>query len=60
MTKENPDSRYFVVLDEQDRCVAKYDTNAVVDVPMDNYSIVELDNQSDLDNYNYDENHGYQ
>jgi len=60
MTKENPNSRWFVVLDSQGRCVGKHDTNAVVNVPVEDYSIIKLDNQPELDNYSYDDEHGYQ
>jgi len=60
MTKINPNSQWFVVLDANDNCVAKYDTNADVDVPIDNYDVVKLDGQGELDNYDYDSKMGYQ
>jgi hypothetical protein len=65
MTVISPESRYFVVYSpdaESGVCVGKYDTNAPVIVPesLGDFEVVEVDNQSDLSNHEYDPNEGYQ
>jgi len=60
MPVENPNSRWFVVTDNGGNCIAKYNTNAPVVIPVDEYKIIELSSQSELENYVYDETRGYQ